>query len=93
MANASDVRYVPGPLEIVSLCGSISADGVHLHMTVANAAGEVVGGHVCAGCDVRTTAELLVADIQGYTLTRELDAQTGFRELLVHANGRESNAA
>jgi predicted DNA-binding protein with PD1-like motif len=61
-------------------------------MAVANAAGEVVGGHVCAGCAVRTTAELLVANLQGYTLSRELDAQTGFRELFVHATGRESNA-
>lgn len=88
MANDTNARWVGGPLEIVSLCGSISADGAHLHMSVSNSSGEVVGGHVCAGCDVRTTVELLVAEVAGYTLSRELDPATGFRELLVRPSGR-----
>lgn len=83
MAGAGETRVVPGPLEIVSLAGSISSGGAHLHMAVSNPAGDVVGGHVCAGCEIRTTAELLVAEVPGHRLFREPDAGTGFDELVV----------
>lgn len=87
LAGEREGRLVPGPLEIVSLSGSISRDGVHLHMIVADATGRCVGGHVCAGCTIRTTAELLVAELPAYALSRELDASTGFRELVVRSVG------
>jgi len=93
MADETEARLVQGPLEILSFCGSIAPNGVHLHMSVANSAGEVMGGHVCPGCEVRTTAELLVAEVAGYKLSREFDAATGFRELLVRPGGHVPNAA
>jgi predicted DNA-binding protein with PD1-like motif len=72
-----------GPLEILTLSGSLTADGAHLHASLSDAAGRVVGGHVCAGCEVRTTAELLVAPLPAGALAREFDAATGFAELIV----------
>ena len=33
----------------------------HLHMALSTATGQVLGGHVAAGCTVRTTAEVLLA--------------------------------
>ncbi len=89
MANETQERLLAGPLEILTLAGSIAADGAHLHMAVANAAGEVLGGHVCYGCEVRTTAELLLAEFAGYRLSREPDAGTGFRELVVRGSDRD----
>ncbi|MFT3820692.1 MAG: DNA-binding protein [Rubrivivax sp.] len=83
MAGEADERLVQGPLEIISLAGSVSPDGAHLHMSVADAAGTVLGGHVCPGCEVRTTAELLVAELPGFQLSREFDAGTGFKELVI----------
>jgi predicted DNA-binding protein with PD1-like motif len=72
-----------GPLEILSLSGSLSPSGAHLHMAVADASGRVYGGHVAYGNTVRTTAEILLALLPGWSLTREPDAGTGFRELVV----------
>jgi len=74
---------VAGPLEILSLSGSLSAAGAHLHMSVSDASGRVVGGHVNFGNVVRTTAEVLLALLPEWSLTREHDAATGFDELVV----------
>ena len=74
---------IEGPLEILTLSGSLTPDGAHLHASVADAAGRVLGGHVCAGCGVRTTAELLVAPLPAGSLTRAFDAATGHAELRI----------
>lgn len=73
-----------GDLEILTLSGTLSPDGSHLHMSMADAAGRVYGGHVAPGCVVRTTAELLVAWLPEWRFTRAFDARTGFAELGVH---------
>jgi uncharacterized protein len=72
-----------GPLELVSLSGSLCPSGAHLHMSVSDASGNVYGGHVGYGNTVRTTAEILVANLPGWSLTREHDATTGYKELVV----------
>lgn len=72
-----------GPLEILTLTGSLTPDGAHLHVSVADAAGRVRGGHVCAGCVVRTTAELLFGPLPPGSLARAWDSATGFAELVV----------
>jgi predicted DNA-binding protein with PD1-like motif len=74
---------VAGPLEVVSLSGTLSASGAHLHMAVSDATGRVVGGHVGYGNVVRTTAEVLLAPLDDWSLTREPDPATGFLELVV----------
>lgn len=92
MAGDADARLLHGPLEIVSIAGSISPDGAHLHMAVADATGRVLGGHVGAGCEVRTTAELLVAELPGHALARAFDPGTGFEELVVRKAGQPPRA-
>ncbi|RZL40654.1 MAG: DNA-binding protein [Rubrivivax sp.] len=82
-AGEASPTLVAGPLEILTLSGSLTPDGVHLHVSVADAAGRVLGGHVCAGCIVRTTAELLIAPLPAGSLAREFDAATGYAELTV----------
>lgn len=72
-----------GDLEILTLAGSLSPDGAHLHMSVSDAQGRVWGGHVGAGCIVRTTAELLLALLPGQRFTREHDLRTGYPELKI----------
>ena len=75
--------HIDGPLEILTLSGSLTPDGAHLHASVSDASGRVWGGHVCAGCEVRTTAELLIAPLPPGSLTRAFDAATGYAELHV----------
>ncbi len=72
-----------GDLEILTLAGSVSSDGAHLHMSVSDAQGQVLGGHVSAGCIVRTTVELLLALLPGQRFSRPVDARTGYPELRV----------
>jgi predicted DNA-binding protein with PD1-like motif len=84
--EANEVELA-GPLEILSLSGSLGASGAHLHLSVSDASGRVLGGHLGYGSTVRTTAEILLAPLPGWSLTRELDAATGYRELVVRRRG------
>jgi len=83
LAGADTAQTLRGDLEILTLSGSISVDGVHLHASIADASGRVWGGHVAPGCIVRTTAELLLALLPDWRLQRAPDPATGYAELTV----------
>lgn len=72
-----------GPFEIVSLSGTLSPDGPHLHIAVADANGIVIGGHLGMGSIVHTTVELVIGELGGLTFAREPDSRTGYRELVI----------
>ena len=82
---AGDEGLTPyvGAFEILTLSGSVTPDGAHLHISIAAASGQVFGGHVPYGNEVRTTVKLLVLAPSGWALRRELDPLTGFAELAV----------
>jgi hypothetical protein len=82
LAGAEEPVSIAGDVEILTLSGTISPDGAHLHMSVADAAGRVIGGHVARGCVVRTTAEVLLLLLPGWTFAREHDEATGYAELV-----------
>jgi hypothetical protein len=50
-----------GAFEIVAVTATLSQDGSHLHLAVADHQGRTVGGHLAEGCTVRTTAEVVLA--------------------------------
>ena len=81
LAGAEVLLQEDGDFELLSLSGSIAANGAHLHASLARADGSVIGGHVAPGCIVRTTAELLLALLPEWQLRREPDPRTGFPEL------------
>jgi predicted DNA-binding protein with PD1-like motif len=78
-----------GDLEILTLAGSISPDGAHLHMSVSDSRGQVFGGHVARGCSVRTTAEILLALLPEHRFSREHDVRSGFAELVIRSELRK----
>jgi len=82
-AGAPDPLPQPATLEILTLQGSISPDGAHLHMSVSDPQGNVTGGHVKPGCRIATTAEILIAVLPGLRFARAPDATTGYDELVV----------
>ncbi|MET0856356.1 MAG: PPC domain-containing DNA-binding protein, partial [Telluria sp.] len=82
-AGAAQPTEFRGDLEILTLAGSLALDGAHLHMSIADAQGRVFGGHVAAGCIVRTTAEILLALLPDHAFSREMDAGSGYPELIV----------
>ena len=85
-ADKSSGSDINAPLELLMLSGTLSPDGAHLHASVADESGEVRGGHLLPGCIVRTTAEVVIALLPGWEFRRELDAATGFNELVPRAN-------
>ena len=82
-AGMSEPTELHGDLEILTLAGSLSPAGVHLHITVSDAQGRVTGGHVAPGCIVRTTAEILLALLPDHHFSRAPDAESGWDELVV----------
>jgi uncharacterized protein len=71
------------PMEIVSLAGTLSPDGLHMHIALSRRDGSCVGGHLVEGCVVNTTAELVVGELPDLAFRRRLDPATGFKELSV----------
>jgi predicted DNA-binding protein with PD1-like motif len=82
-AGDEDPTELRDDLEILTLAGSLSPDGAHLHMSVADPRGRVFGGHVARGCSVRTTAEILLALLPEHRFSREHDSSSGFMELVI----------
>lgn len=79
----AELPILHGDLEILTLAGSLSPDGAHLHISVADADGRVTGGHVAPGCIVRTTAEILLAALPDVRFSREPDPASGWDELAI----------
>lgn len=72
-----------GKHEVLSLTGTLGANGLHLHALVADADGRCFGGHLLDGNEVYTTLELVIALLPDHRFLREPDPRTGFRELRV----------
>lgn len=84
-AGASEATILTGKFEIVSLVGTLSVEGVHLHLAIADAQGHMLGGHLMPGCLIYTTAEIVLGDLSGLVFNRLSDPQTGYRELVIKA--------
>ncbi len=79
-----EVKYInPKNLEIDNLHGTASVDGVHLHISVSDIDGVVMGGHLKEGCIIRTTCELVIGVLDDTEFKRLPDTSTGFDELVV----------
>lgn len=85
MAGSKVITTMPGPFEIVSLVGTLSMNGCHLHVAVTDGNGRAVGGHVVPGCKIYTTAEVVIAVLGDTVFQRLEDTETGFRELVVRS--------
>ena len=72
--------------EIVSIMGTISKDGVHIHISFADDTGKVVGGHLTEGCIINTTCEVSIIKSDKYKLSREYDEETCYKELVIEMN-------
>lgn len=83
LAGAEQTLSIEGDVELLSLSGSIAAEGSHLHLSVSDAQGRVLGGHAGYGCTVRTTAEVLLVLLPHHAFAREPDALTGWAELVI----------
>jgi uncharacterized protein len=72
-----------GHFEIVSLVGTVSINGSHLHLSISDSTGKTIGGHLLQGCTVYTTAEIVITATDKYQFERRKDGSTPWDELQV----------
>lgn len=82
-ADQAAGQAAEGHFEIVSLTGTLSIHGMHLHMSVADEQGRTIGGHVLEGNIVYTTAEIVLGESEAHVFTREKDGSTAWEELQI----------
>ena len=81
-ANQPSASTRQGHFEIVSLSGTLTQEGAHLHVAFADSTGATFGGHLMEGTIIYTTAEIILGELSDVTFSREPDSTYGYRELV-----------
>lgn len=85
-ANKSTPSTDTGHFEIVGLSGTLSNKGSHLHISIADGTGKMIGGHLLTGCIIYTTAEIIITASARYIFSRAMDGSTPWKELQITEN-------
>ena len=72
-----------GHFEIISLVGTVDAEGEHLHIGLADGEGASIGAHFGPGSSVYTTAEIVLVELTDFEFTRTPCELSGYEELVV----------
>ncbi len=81
-ASGITIRELNQHCEIVSLNGTASKTRCHIHIALSKEDLSTIGGHLCPGCIVNTTCELVIAELPGICYGVEQDPETGYNELI-----------
>ncbi len=84
LANREYFSDYDGFFEIVSITGTVSINGSHLHISVSDGDGQTIGGHLESGCKIYTTAEIVIAAFDDVLYKREFAEDSGYEELVVY---------
>ncbi len=85
LANREYYNEYEGHFEIVSMTGTVSVHGSHVHVAISDGDGVTTGGHLVSGCKVYTTAEIVLAVFDNVVYKRELlENDSGYEELVVY---------
>lgn len=102
-ANQPGTTRLEGHFEICSLIGTLEcaapgealngADaealgGAHIHLSISDGEGRMIGGHMMRGCHVYTTLEIVLLVLDGLSFTREHCDASGYSELVIRAAAR-----
>jgi len=82
-ANQREGTNGQGYLKIVTLTGTVSVNGCHIHISISDETGKTIGGHLLEGNLVYTTAEIVIQEADDLIFRREIDKATGWKELLI----------
>lgn len=82
-ANQSKGSKGTGHFEIVSLIGTVSINGSHIHISVSDSTGKTIGGHLLDNNLVYTTAEIVLQESDDFVFTRQKDGSTPWEELQI----------
>lgn len=86
-ASGVNIRQISEHCEIVSLNGTVSARRCHIHIALSKEDLSTIGGHLCTGCIVNTTCELVIGELPGIAYDVEADPETGYDELIFGSLG------
>ena len=86
-ASGVNIRQISEHCEIVSLNGTVSARRCHIHIALSREDLTTIGGHLCSGCIVNTTCELVIGELPGIAYDVEADPETGYDELIFGSLG------
>lgn len=89
LANQSETRTWKGHFEIVSLVGTLSTNGSHLHLSVSDSTGQTIGGHLMDGCKIYTTVEVVITVMTDLVYERQTDPTFGYKELTIRKKRRK----
>ena len=81
-ASGVTIRDISDHCEIVSLNGTVSKTRCHLHIALSREDLSTIGGHLCLGCIVNTTCELVIAEVPDVRIGVEHDPETGYDEVI-----------
>ena len=81
-ASGVTIRQIRDHCEIVSLNGTVSRNRCHLHIALSKEDLSTIGGHLCEGCIINTTCELVIAELPDTAIEKEFDEETGYDELI-----------
>ena len=84
LANREYSSEYKGHFEIVSITGTVSIHGSHLHISISDEDGKTLGGHFESGCKIYTTAEIVIAAFRDVIYKREFAEDSGYDELTVY---------
>jgi len=85
LANRNYYNEYEGHFEIVSMTGTVSMNGSHIHVAISDGDGATIGGHLVSGCKIYTTAEIVIAEFEDVIYKRELlENDSGYEELVVY---------
>lgn len=85
LANRSYYNEYEGHFEIVSMTGTVSVHGSHIHVAISDGDGVTIGGHLVGGCKIYTTAEIVLLELDDVVYKRELfENDSGYEELAVY---------
>ena len=88
LANREFNSEYDGHFEIVSITGTVSMHGSHLHLSISDEDGKTIGGHFESGCKIYTTAEIVLAVFEDVIYKREFAEDSGYEELKVYEVGK-----
>lgn len=84
LANRDFYTEYDDHFEIVSITGTVSIHGSHLHISISDGDGKTIGGHLVPGCRIYTTAEIVIAAFEDMVYKREFTEDSGYDELAVY---------
>jgi hypothetical protein len=86
-ANQREGSAGSGHFEIVSLAGTVSVYGLHLHICISDNIGHTIGGHLLEKNIIYTTAEIVIQEAEDFIFLREADGTTQWKELQIKRQG------